>query len=265
MNRIFVLPVAVALAAAGRPATADDQADARAIIDKALKAIGGEEKATKLKAAVWTAKGKVQGIEFRGTWSVELPHRSRVVVQLLAGGMSEIGYVGIMNGRQGWTFEYAFNREPSNKDLKEIDPENTGPFYAGSVEGLTTLRDNAFTLSVLKDGGEVGGRPVVGVRVIREDREPVHLYFDRDSGLLVKSAVLKRDRVHFETIYSDYKDFDGLKHPTKAACKMRQRPSSEPEPFMEYEITEFKWYEKLDDKLFEKPDIEAMKKASEKK
>src|SRR5436853_397571 len=46
------------VAGLGGPARADDQ-DAKAILDKAIKAIGGPEKLGKIKAVTWKAKGKV--------------------------------------------------------------------------------------------------------------------------------------------------------------------------------------------------------------
>src|SRR5437588_9873091 len=42
-----------------RPVRAADDEDAKAILAKAIKALGGEEKLSKVKAATWKGKGKI--------------------------------------------------------------------------------------------------------------------------------------------------------------------------------------------------------------
>src|SRR5262249_29206488 len=60
MVRPIAVVMAVALAAgATRAARAADAAGPNAVLDKAIQALGGEEKLSKIKAVSWTAKGTI--------------------------------------------------------------------------------------------------------------------------------------------------------------------------------------------------------------
>src|SRR5205085_11685574 len=61
--------VACFLLGRGSPLRADDPSEPKAIIDKAIKALGGEERMTKLPAVTWKAKSTihVQGIDVHTT------------------------------------------------------------------------------------------------------------------------------------------------------------------------------------------------------
>ncbi len=51
--------VTVLVTGLGAPARAEDDKDTKAILDKAIKALGGEEKLSKVKAMTWKTKGKI--------------------------------------------------------------------------------------------------------------------------------------------------------------------------------------------------------------
>src|SRR5256885_11807548 len=59
MTRYIGTLLAAALVAGATSQLQADDKDAAAILDKAIKAIGGEEKLSKINAATWTAKGTV--------------------------------------------------------------------------------------------------------------------------------------------------------------------------------------------------------------
>lgn len=231
---------------AGGAVFADDQADARALIDKAVKAIGGEAAIAKRPAAVWKAKvlfahppgdGKMNCV---GTWSVALPARCHISL-VFESDDQPFSFVFIKDGERMWTTNL------TGDDVKEESGQDwTDSMYGSWVAGLTPLRDKAFTLSILRDE-KVSDRPAAGVKVTREGKPAVHLFFDRETGLLVKTVFLREEEVWMECVYSGYKDFDGFKHPTKAVLTERGKP------FMEQEIIEYKRVEKLDEKLFGRP------------
>jgi hypothetical protein len=59
--------------------------------------------------------------------------------------------------------------------------------------------------------------------VARKDRKDVNLYFDKETGLPVKSEVRLTDpngqEMSIEYSYRDFKEFDGLKHCTRVTIK----------------------------------------------
>ena len=65
MRKCVCVAVVLAVATAGA-ARADDQADLRKVIDKAIKASGGEEKLAKFKAETFKMKGKFYGTTYAG-------------------------------------------------------------------------------------------------------------------------------------------------------------------------------------------------------
>src|SRR5438128_4564344 len=84
---------------------ADDQADAKGIIDKAIKATGGEDKLAKYKAATWKGKGKINlmgnEIEFTADAAVQPPKQSRSRIEADFNGM-KFERTQVVNGDKGW-------------------------------------------------------------------------------------------------------------------------------------------------------------------
>jgi hypothetical protein len=84
------------------PARADDAADAKATVDKAIKAHGGEEKLSKFKGETWTGKGTYygmgDGLPFSAHFALQWPERFRMEVEDKVGQWRRKGVAG---GRDG--------------------------------------------------------------------------------------------------------------------------------------------------------------------
>ena len=89
------------LFAAAGLARADDQAESKALIDKAIKAAGGEAKLAKFQAMVWKGKGKYHpdNVAFTGTWSYQAPNRMHSEIQF-EGVDQKI--ITVLDGDKGW-------------------------------------------------------------------------------------------------------------------------------------------------------------------
>src|SRR5262249_45100167 len=154
----------------------------------------------------------------------------------------------VVNGEQAWFKE---------EDRVEEAPKDIVPFvrdllYAMRMpQLLPALQDAAFKLSPLGEV-QVGDRPAVGLSIAHKDHKDVSLFFDKENGLPVKSEVRLTDpqgkEVTIEYLYSDYKDFAGLKHPAKVMIKGVKGVKE-----LTMEFSELKPEEKLDDGLFAKP------------
>jgi hypothetical protein len=117
---------------------------------------------------------------------------------------------------------------------------------------LLPLRNPAFQL---KTSGEksVSGRPAVAVRVSSNGHCDVTLYFDKDTGLLVRSDTCFKEaktgkEINQENTFSSYKEeaASGIKSPTHASIKRDGKQ------FVEADL-EFKHLQTLDDRMFARP------------
>jgi hypothetical protein len=93
------------------------------------------------------------------------------------------------------------------------DPNKKARVHRDRVTSLVPLlKEKEYKLAPL-DEVKVEGRPALGVKVSREGYPDVSLYFDKETGLLVKSGM--RDKTAWmdkeglqETVYQDYRELD---------------------------------------------------------
>jgi hypothetical protein len=99
---------------------------------------------------------------------------------------------------------------------------------------------------------KVKGRPAVGVTASRKGAKDINLYFDKETGLLAKVEMRRRDlmsgeEVTEERIITEYQEAEGRKVAKKVEV-LRDGKA-----FLEAEVTEVKVLEKVDDSEFAKP------------
>jgi outer membrane lipoprotein-sorting protein len=242
--RYFVcaLLAAALLAAMSR---ADDAADARAVVDKAIKASGGADALAKFKAQTFREKGTYygmgDGLPYTGIYSVEWPNRFRMEIEGI--------FTMIVAGDKGWVKSDKGVDVMTAEQLAREKNNMHGPYIAS----LLPLSDKAYTLATLPEA-KVGDKPAVGVKVTCKDRPDVSLWFDKATGLLVKVEQMvetddpKAKTVKQETVLSDHKEFAGCKMATGLVVKRDGKK------FVEAVMSDFNPAEKLDEKLFSKPE-----------
>jgi hypothetical protein len=248
-GRHAFLAVGLVLAAT-LPTRADDAAAARALVDKAVKAHGGEATLAKFPAITVAMKGTFHGmgmaIPFTGDIVTQGADQLKVDIQIEAGGQ-KFRVINVMNGDKGWT--------KFNDDVKEMSKDEVAEArhqaYAGWVATLAPLKDKAFTLATVGEV-KVDDRSAVGVKVSRKDHRDVDLYFDKESGLLVKMETRVKDEgsgqeVTEESVMSDYKEVQGTKQAMKFTIKRDGKL------YLEGEMTDVQLAEKLDASVFAKP------------
>jgi len=243
----LVLVLGVALAATG--AARADEAKAKEVIDKAIKAHGGEAELKKLDASSMKMKGTVHvmGMEipFTGDSASQGEYRRRVDLEIEVMGM-KIRVTNVFDKDKGWA--------KINDDLKELDKdqikEGVDQAHSSHVVSLLPLKDKAYTLSVVGDE-KVGNAEVVVIRVNRKDRRDVSLFIDKKSNLILKSETRVKDEqsgqeVNEESFYLDY-NAKGLRQPKKLSVKRDGKV------FIEAEVLELHTDVKFDDAGFGKP------------
>jgi len=228
---------------------ADDQS-AKSIIEKGIKALGGAENLGKHKALTFKGKGTFHGtgmpIEYTGEWFVQPPMQMKGQIDADFNGM-KLPIIQLLNGDKAWRSMMGNLQELEGDELAESQNE----FYEARVATLLVLSEPAFILASLGES-KVGDKAAVGVKVSHKDHKDVSLFFDKESGLLLKSARKARDTmamadVDQETFYSDYQDFDGIQRAKKRTIKRGGNP------YNDMQITEYKPVDKLDEHTFDKP------------
>lgn len=242
-----VLSAGLVLAATA-PARADDAA-AKALVEKAVKAHGGDALA-KFTAVTSTFKGTFHGmgqeLPITGQVATQGPDKVKMDMEIEAGGQ-KIHIVNVIAGDKGWT-RVGTDTTELPKDAVDEAREHT---YAGWVATLSPLTGKEFTL-VATGETKVNDKPALGVKVSSKGRRDVDLYFDKESGMLVKSEAKVKDEgsgqeVTEESFYSGYKDIQG----TKQAMKFKVLRDGK--LYVEGEASETYLSEKLDEGTFAKP------------
>lgn len=222
----------------------DEDAKLREIVKRAIKAHGGAENLEKLKASVTKIKGKLLDLEYTAQSAIQLPDRWRTEAESKQGK-----FVQVLNGDKGWIQFGVLSRECSPEEMAEIKEQ----FNATCISHLSVLTDKSYKLSALGEE-TIDGHPAIGVRVEYENFREVNLYFDKESYLLLKMQARIRDPLRggleftADTLYSDYKEVDGVMTAHKFTVKYAGKV------YNEGEIIEAHYSEKLDDSVaFNKP------------
>ncbi len=246
MRRSFPLSLGLILCLAGAARAADDEI--KTIVDKARKVLGGDEQLAKVKAATWKGKGTVhfmgQPFIHTGQWFMQGPELSAVNLEITA-DCNRIKFVSVVNGENAWTKIGEGVQKLTKEQINELREEA----YARWLTYLLPLKDKDFKLQAL---GELksGEQTLVGVKVSHPKHRDVDLFFDKETGLLIKTetrVIVNGKEMPQETAYSEFEVQNGLKRPAKITIK-RDGGSH-----VAAELSDFKLVEKLEEVVFAKP------------
>jgi hypothetical protein len=244
MRYVLGIVAASVCAAASSTAWAGERDKAITVIEQAIKAHGGAEALNKARLRSRTGQGVVTlGGETRINTeeTVQFPNRCRVVVTV-----ERSRIVLVLNGDKGWTQAGGTTQEMTKESLKERQEE----LYVWRLMNLTPLLADEFQLRPLADA-KVNDADAAVVQVSHKDYPDARLFFDKKSGLLVKIARRAQEAgvpVAKEYLYSDHKDFDGVKMPAKEIIKLNGTVKMSDVTFNNYKVLS-----QVKDKLFEKP------------
>jgi hypothetical protein len=179
----------------------------RAIIERAIKAQGGEELLALKAATVAKIRGVFLDCMRKCAFSGELLHQSiskrRYKLNVELDGM-KVSIEQVIDEGKGW-------RRLSDGmvlDTPEGELSETNYLlYQDRVASLLPLiKENGYTLTMLEET-LVEGRPAFGIRAAYKDRVDSFLYFDKATGLLAKTSFKGRQRGELlETVLCDYRE-----------------------------------------------------------
>jgi hypothetical protein len=230
MRNLLPVVLATALLPGLLPAARADD-DPQRTVARAIRAQGGAAALARLGACQIRSRGtcdyfglgptgKLPGLntdcDFEAEALQRLPGQHRAFVSVAFQGIKVASWTIVLNRDEAWIATQGKTRALQDAELKELQ-DRAHEDYVTTLAPLLT--DGELRLSAL---GEVTvkGRPAVGVKVRSKGRKDVLLYFDPNTGLLVKS---ERRSYNFSTthedrreiFYSRYRDFRGIKVATK--------------------------------------------------
>jgi hypothetical protein len=248
MRTILCAAGMAALLAAG-PAQA--QETPRELIERAIKAHGGMDRLAKARADWVRVKGTLmvgdKEAPFRGETTVQLPGQFKSVLEVSFDD-HKTTVVQTLNGETAWV---TIDGQPQAKIPAAALAEMKGVMHLDRVIRLVPLlTDKAYELIATGDF-KVDGRAALGVKVVTKGHRDIVLYFDKESGLLVKTEHALDDsrnrEVRQEEYFSDFKEVGGYTRPTRLTVYRDGKKT------MAAELIEVKYYEKIEDKIFAKP------------
>jgi hypothetical protein len=250
MKRSLLAAFAIMFVSATTSLVRAADTDPSAVLDKAIKALGGE-KLDKVDAISWKSKVAItfndNTNEFTSHATLQGLDHYRAEMDGEFGGNPFKG-VTVFNGDKGW------RRFGENKMELEGDAlaNQKRQIYLQVIPALPTLlKGKGFKLAAAAEE-KVDGKPAAGIKVTAPDGKDFTLYFDKETGLPAKLVAqvsgFQGDEFTMETTFTDYKEFDGIKKATKAESKR------DGQAFVKSEISEFKVLDKVDPKIFSEPE-----------
>ncbi len=251
MKRFHVaLLVSVFVSGSGRVVSADEK-DAQAILDKAIKALGGEDKLTKIEAAAWTGKGKMiigdnQEHEFTSQTIAQGFDRFRSEVEVANVFGRQLQMLAVLNRDKVWLSVGGMALRPDHA----LAGMKRSAYLALIPVKVVPLRGPGFKVQAAGEE-QVEGEPALVIKVMCPDGSEMAISFNKSSGRPVKAAgkvfALDDREVMQETIYGVYRDFGGIQVATRLEVKIDGKP------YRRQELTEFKILDKVEPSNFSAP------------
>jgi hypothetical protein len=250
---VFAMSAALASAAQEKPKTAAPKADAPKtdakaaalpsvdeILDKFVKAIGGKEAIEKITSRSMKGTFEMEAMSISAPLEMfaKAPNKSAMKIDV-----PNIGVVNrVFNGTAGWDSKPMLGlRELSGLELAQM--KRGSDFYTE-----LNFKKN-YTKMEVKGKEKVGSYETYVIEATPAEGSPEKLYFDVNTGLLVRQDgefESPEGKMQIETYVDDYKVVDGV----KIAHTMKQ---VNPQMTFVMKITEVKNNVEIDEAKFNKP------------
>jgi len=248
-TRLLMVLTTAGLVLGLAPAGRAQDGEVKALLDRAIKALGGAERIEKYQAGRVKSKGRLElsgGIEMTQDIAYQLPDKFRQEMGMTVNGKA-ITVVTVYDGKQGAVLVDG-KKLPADAKITEALKDG---LYQMQVGRLLMLKDKGIEVSAVGEA-QVNGKPAVGVRVVKKGEPDVNLYFDKQTALPVKVETRAHDfmtgqEVTEERIITEYQQVDGL----PAAKKIEVNRDGK--RFLDAEVTEVKFLERIDDSEFAIP------------
>ncbi len=250
-TRIVAFAGLLFLAWSGSLRAQDDEC--RALVLQAMKAHGGKEALKKFAGAQAKYKGTVEvngmSLNVEGEITVQNGERMKNVIKLDINNMKIEVQQGF-DGKVLWLNVAGNTQEIKDKELIQEMKES---MYSEQVANLADLDMKEYKLAALGEM-KIKDKDAVGLRVSKEGKRDVNLWFDKKSHLLLKSEFRGKDpfgqmagEVNQEKYFTEYKDVNGIQVPRRLEVQ------NDGKRLVDLEIVEATVHERLDDSYFARP------------
>jgi hypothetical protein len=212
-HRIAFMGVLAAFLLSGPAVFGQDLPSAKEVMEKYIKVTGGREAHLKIRTAVTEGTLEIAGQAIKGKMHMwQEGHKSLVEVEIP--GFGKI--VEATDGKHAWTVNLITgNRLKEGKELDEA-------LFDAEMHGDVNWEKRYKKVEVI--GIEnVDGKPAYKVIATPEKTQPRTMYFDKESGLLVKAetkSITQMGEIDAEMHVSDYREVSGVKQPFKSVLKV---------------------------------------------
>ena len=227
-----------------------NEADARKVLDEAIKAHGGEVALGKIVGMRIEAKGRGHLGELQARVSVEQYTQGPDKIRTIAFNEdAHFVQVEVINDKIGWWKNADLPIETLERGRLEVFREYEFTNWAIT---LTPLKGNGFRL-IPHGEMSVNGRPAVGILALHDKHNPLELYFDKETHLLVEYQRRVIDPETGKEIqdvqsFSDYRNVQGTMQPFKV------QSFTDGEKTFDIVVSDVKLYDQpFDEKVFAKP------------
>ena len=232
-----------------------NEADAKKVLDEGIEAHGGEIALRKIVGMHVKAKGRGYAGQLEASIFLEQYYQGPDKIRAIS--INEDAHfvqILVINDNVGWWKNG--NLSNGNLPVEKIEGERLEVIREFESSDwactLVPLKENGFRLS---PHGQisVNGRPAVGILALQDKHNPLELYFDKETHLLVEYQRRVTDpesgkEVQEVQIFSDYRNVQGTKQPFKL------QSFTDGEKAFDVVVTDVKLYDQpFDEKVFAKP------------
>ena len=173
------------------------------VIDKYITAIGGEDKVMAIKTTMMVANATIQGTPLVMTSKSSAPNKTSQEIAVMGNVMQK----SIFDGEKGYSESRGQRTDMEGDDLEE------------AKEGNAIISDLNY-----KSGTLLRIEPIDGRNTIVLKHKNNEVFYDMETGLKVKSIKVTKGPdgadVKIPTLFSDYKEVNGVKFPYSIIQKM---------------------------------------------
>ncbi len=173
------------------------------VIDKYISAIGGKDKVMAIKTTMMVANATIQGTPLVMTSKSSAPNKTSQEIAVMGNVMQK----SIFDGEKGYSESRGQRTDMEGDDLEE------------AKEGNAIISDLNY-----KSGTLLRIEPIDGKNTIVLKHKDNEVFYDMETGLKVKSIKVTKGPdgadVKIPTLFSDYKEVNGVKFPYSIVQKM---------------------------------------------